>query len=52
MFHTQLVYIVFLAEGQTSEAWKPSIKQCSLANREALDRKELSPFSPLKCTMA
>jgi hypothetical protein len=52
MFHTQLVYTLLLPEGQTGEALKPSIKQCSLANREALDRKELSPFSPLKGTMA
>jgi len=46
MFHTQLLYILPSPEGQTDEAWKPSIKQCSLGNREALDRKELSPLGP------
>jgi len=36
------IYMLLLPEGQTGETWKPSKKECSLRNREALDTKVLS----------
>jgi len=33
---------LLLPEGQTGESWEPSKKGCSVVNREALGRKELS----------
>jgi hypothetical protein len=34
--------MLLLPEGQTGEAWKPSIKQGSFANQEVIIRKVLS----------
>jgi hypothetical protein len=39
--------MLLLPEGQTSEAWKPSKKQCCFGNRVALDSKVLSFFEGL-----
>jgi hypothetical protein len=36
------ICILFLPEGQIGEAWKPSIKQGSFANQEAVVRRVLS----------
>jgi hypothetical protein len=38
------VYILPLPEGQTGEAWKPSIQQRSLRNRRGMDRNEVLYF--------
>jgi hypothetical protein len=36
------MYMLLLPEGQSTDAWEPSKKQCSFGNRETLDRKVLS----------
>jgi hypothetical protein len=44
-----VIYVLFLPEGQTGEAWEPSQKkQCPFESREALDIKLLPIFSSLK----
>jgi len=40
------IYMLFLPEGQTGEAWEPTKNECSLGNRKALDRNILSLFRP------
>jgi hypothetical protein len=43
MFSTHIfIYMLVLAEGQTSEVLELSTKQCSFGNRGALDRQALS----------
>jgi len=37
--------MLLLPEGRTGEAWEPSTKHVFFGNREALDRKLLSPFT-------
>jgi hypothetical protein len=42
--------MMLLAEGKTSEAWKPSKNQCSFGNCKALDKKIIL-LSSLKVSM-
>jgi len=40
--HPIFIYMLLLAEGQTGEAWGPSIKERSFTSIKTLDRKILS----------